>query len=117
MSLSRIAGLLVFAGVTACTAGHQRSNVGPQPRYPSTMYTPCNGEDLLEVSNPGNAPVDVYAYTGSVGQTTFIATASRGTSTVSLVNTAVERKSTAFIARYNGTDVYQVKFRRYCGAA
>jgi hypothetical protein len=117
MTLNRTVGLLAFAGATACTAGHQPTNAAAQARYPSTMYTQCNGDDLLEVSNPGNAPVDVYAYTGSVGQTAFVATASRGTSTVSLVNTAVERKSTAFVARYNGTDVYQVRFRRYCGAA
>ena len=72
---------------------------------------------MLEVSNPGNQPVEIYAYLGSAGTPTFVGTASRGTTSIPLAGTPADRKTTYFVARLsqNTQTLPQVLFRRYCG--
>src|SRR3569832_1785430 len=55
MRLSIVLGVLTLS---VCIVGHPHRTA---PAREPGNYQPCSGADMLEVTNPGNMAVDVYA--------------------------------------------------------
>jgi hypothetical protein len=111
--MQRTARLILSIGIAGC------ATAGQTPVYsdPSASVH-CEGDEYVEVANPNEGAVDVFAYFGSAAfsSTTgeFVGTARSGTTSIPLAGTRVAGKVAGFAARANDQFVSGVRFRRRC---
>ena len=109
----RVSRMLTLASLGVALSGCGLG-FAPGPSHPGAgSWVPCSGDEVIEVFNPLEQNVDVYAWAGQ-GPGQLVATAGRGQSTIALTGTAFEHKSVGLVARVGSEIAEDVKITRRC---